>query len=260
MQLYARVAWFSFSSYLAYPFELGASLLRPFIGLGLQLVFWGIVVASAPGTLSYRSLVAYFLIATGITTLVLSDGYKFGSFLAKGIKLGTINTNLVRPVSVPHYVLAQCVGQLGVRWLVAAGFVLTGIIIQPPKDLLTAGLAVILLVEAACVSYGLNLLIGTIAFYSPEAGSIKNVFAHISNVFSGALVPLALFPDGLRTLALWLPFAAVAYAPTSALSQGKLSGSPVVSLISGGVWSIVLLVGSRWWWKRSLRHYDAIGL
>ena len=260
MQLYARVAWFSFSSFITYPFELLASLLKPFVGLGLQLVFWAIVVASAPGTISYRSLVAYFLIGTGITTLVLANDFKFGSFLARAIKFGTINSKLIKPVSVPQYVLAECLGQMGVRWLVAAGFVISGMLIQPPRDVVSLGIGLLLLVEAACVSYGLNLAIGTVAFYTTEASGIKNVVTHISGVFSGLIVPLALFPPLLRGIALWLPFAALTYAPASVLSHSSFATDPLMSLLRGGLWSVVLVVGARWWWQRSLRNYEAVGL
>ena len=260
MLLYLRIAWFNFSTVMAYPFELLASLLRPFIGIGFQLIFWSIVAASAPNSFEIRPLIAYFLIANGVTTLILANDFKFGSYLAKSIKYGTINSQLIRPVSVPRYALAEVYGRMGIRCLVGVAFIIAGLTMQPPYTFIGSLLFIVLLIEAACVSYGLNILIGTIAFYTPESGGVKNVFSHISSVFSGLIVPLALFPTTLKSIALWLPFAAIAYAPTSVLGHGRLVTNPIVSLVSGALWSIVLITLSGWWWKRSLRRYDAIGL
>ena len=260
MKLYGQVAWFNFGTYLAYPLELFASITKPSLELGLRLVFWGIVAASSPGTISTRQVIAYFLIATSLSNLFLLDSIRFGGWLARGIKSGDISSDLLKPTDILTYNLAVVFGRQGVTYLVSLGFFVIGMIVAPPSGLLSIALFITYIPIALGISYGINVLVGTVAFYFTEAGSIKNVVAHVSNIFSGALIPLVFFPGTLKTIAILLPFSAAIYGPVQALHSTQVTNQMWLQLISGAVWSVVLVVVSNKAWRNGMKHYDAIGI
>lgn len=260
MQLYARIAWFNFSTYLQYPLEFLSAAVNPIVDLVLKLVLWGVIAASAPGTINFRHIIAYFLVATAISNGLLFNGLRFGGYLAKRIKYGEISRTMIKPVNVLHSLLAELLGNNGVVYGLSMSFMVVGLIIEPPQSLFSLGLFVIYMVLGLAISYAINLLIGTIAFYTTEAGSFKNVGTHIIRVFGGLLIPLNYFPNGLRQLALLLPFGTPIYGPTNALQTTKFSQEGVMSLMASFVWSVVLIVAATYVWRRGIRKYEAIGL
>jgi ABC-2 type transport system permease protein len=258
MQLYSRVALFNFGTYLTYPFELFALSIRPVVDLGFRLLFWGIVAASAPGVVNLHSIIAYFLVATALSYIVF--GMKFGSWLAKGIKSGSMNADLVRPTNILPYNFAAMLGGMGVTYAVAAVFLTAGLILAPPASWLAVLLFLAYMPMAIAISYGLNVLIGTVAFYTTEAGGIKNVAAHITNVFSGAIIPLSLFPHTIKNVVLLLPFATEVYGPVQALRVTHMTAAIWGGLAVGLMWAVGLLALGSWAWHQGLKHYDAIGI
>jgi ABC-2 type transport system permease protein len=69
----------------------------------------------------------------------------------------------------------------------------------------------------------------------------------VMNVLSGALIPLALFPDWLRPAVLALPFQAVVHTPV-AIYLGDLTGEALLWALGGQRFWVVAL----WWLARLL--------
>jgi ABC-2 type transport system permease protein len=260
MLLYARVAWFNFATYLAYPLELLATFLKPFINLGFTLLFWSIIAASSHGAINFRQIISYLLIASAVSTALLLNNLRLGSSLAKAIKSGDISYALIRPVIVPFFYLAVRVGSLGMSYAVSAVLLIAGLIMQPPASALSFVLFLLFLPPAMAISYCLNMFVGIIAFYFTEADSIKNVIGHFINVFSGTIVPLTFFPGTLKTIVLLLPFATAVFGPAHALSNAAINTQTWLSLASGYAWAIVLLMITNKLWRKSLRQYEAVGM
>ncbi len=260
MRLYVRVAWFNFGTYWAYPFELAAAVLRPAVEFGLRALFWSAVALGAPGTVDFRTIMAYLLVASGVSSLTLMSYVRYGSWLGKSIKFGDINHELILPVNVLGYYLAAMIGSMGVSFGLAALFVVIGWWLVPPASWLGVGLFGLHLVLAIVIAFSINVLVGSIAFYTTEVAGFKNVVSHIANVFSGAIVPLSLFPGVLQVVALSLPFAAVVYGPVNALRLTAWTSAEAVSLVVAVGWAVTLLPLALWTWQRSMRRYEAVGL
>jgi ABC-2 type transport system permease protein len=260
MSLYGRIAWFNFATYLAYPIELAAAVVRPVFEFGFVILFWSIVAASSRQAIQINGLISYFLLATGMSDLLLLSGVKFGSFLAKEIKRGKLSNALIKPVNPLLYEFSQLLGNRGVSTVVAIIFVALGLIVQPPSSWLSVGLFLIYLPIAAIISISLNILVGTVAFYSTESSAIKNVASHMIQVFSGALVPLYLFPETLKTVVSILPFTTAVYGPVHALQTTTITTEVWMGLGSGLVWSVLLLWLALFIWRKGLKKYEAIGI
>lgn len=214
---------------------------------------------SAPGTVNFHHIVAYFLLVAGVGSVTLFEGMRFSQVLSRAVKSGELNNALIKPVKLLRYYLASLYGSRGIPTLFGMLFFVFGLIIEPPRSFLNVGLFFLMLVIAFCVSIGINILLGTIALYWTEASSIKNVVMHISTIFSGSLIPLNYFPPTLHAVAVVLPFGAVIFGPVQALSTVSIS-SLMPFIISGGVWAVILPIVATRFWQRSLRHYEAIGI
>jgi ABC-2 type transport system permease protein len=260
MSLYWRIAWFNFGTYLAYPFEIIAASLRPVLEFGFVILFWTIVAASSHTTISISHLLSYFLLAEGMAGIFAPDGLKIGSFLAKEIKRGRLSQVLIKPVNPLRFEFAQVLGNRGIPIVVSLLFFTAGIALQPPRNLTSLGLFVLYLPVAAGISVGLSTLMGSTAFYTTESSGVRNVVSHTVRVFSGQLVPLYLFPSGLRLIATSLPFSAMVYGPAHALQTTALTWQEGQALATGLIWSLILLVISLYVWRRGLKSYEAVGI
>jgi ABC-type uncharacterized transport system permease subunit len=100
----------------------------------------------------------------------------------------------------------------------------------------------------------LNLVVGLIGFWTIEVNGVT-LFSYLVNQFlAGALVPLPLFPDALRTVAGLLPFQATTYAPT-AIYLGRITGTGALSAIAVQVaWILLLAAAARLLWRSALRR------
>ena len=259
MMFYARLAFFNFSTYLAYPVEFLSASLRPVFDLGFRLLFWAVVARSAQETVNFHHIVAYFLLVAGVGSITLFEGMRFSQVLSRAVKSGELNNALIKPVKVLRYYLASLYGSRGIPTIFGILFFSFGIIIEPPRSLVNIALFTLMLAIAFSVSIGINILLGTIALYWTEASSIKNVVMHLSTVFSGSLIPLNYFPPTLHLLAVCLPFGAVIFGPVQALSVESIS-TLIPFMISGGIWAIILPIVATRFWQRSLRRYEAIGI
>ncbi len=179
------------------------------------------------------------------------------------IQSGDLIRELVVPLVHLWKDLCMCVGWLlaigcfsgGV--LLAVGFLFFGV--QPPSLTLLPALALSLLL-AVTISFGLSYLTGTLAFWTD--GSIWGISMAKMTLYSfagGALIPLALFPDWLRTLVSWLPFQAAVHIPTQ-IWLGQIQGAALWQALGLQLlWAVLLLAAANWFYNDSLRKVTIPG-
>ncbi len=96
-------------------------------------------------------------------------------------------------------------------------------------------------------------IIGCTAFYSTEIWGMSVVRYGVAVFFSGAIIPLTIMPDWLRTIATILPFSQAVFLPVSILS----GITPVSDMPRIWLMQLVLLVGlvsiSRFIFGRAVR-------
>ncbi len=109
---------------------------------------------------------------------------------------------------------------------------------------------------AFIINFSFMFLTGIYAFWSH--GSIwgmKKLLDLVSLTFSGWLIPLYLFPDWLKSIALLLPFQAMYNVPAS-IFIGKFSGAEMLFAIAQQIaWVIIIMLVVRVAWNRAKRKY-----
>lgn len=258
--LYFDILRFSFMRFLAYPWEIVATVLRTLVELVFLIYFWSLFTKSAPNSFGVVGFASYFLIASGINELVMAQWGKFAGGLGEAISTGRINNYLLKPLSILPTIYTTAVGRNGVNKLLAIVTIFVGILIQPPQNILSIFLFVVFFINAVLIAYAYNIIEGTIFFHSSDARGIRNAVNHIIGIFSGLLIPISLFPQPFRGWLELTPFPWMVYGPVNALKTSVFTQQVVMDITIVLFWSITLNLIAHLFWAWSIKKYEAIGI
>ncbi len=175
------------------------------------------------------------------------------------LRSGDLLYRLTRPLGYPWAKLAEAVGDLlvrmGVLALAGVGFAyaFAGTM---PLDAAALAWVVPLGVLAGVVASTFGLAIGLVSFWIHDCRPIYWIWQKGLFLLGGLLVPLELYPDWLRAIAVWSPFAAILHGCGS-LALGH--GEPVWAALRLCAWLVIALAIVALMFRRGLRTLDAGG-
>lgn len=145
---------------------------------------------------------------------VFSMGFEMNT--AQRIIQGDIILDLLKPLPYRSMLFFH---MLGTAWMeLTVSTVLSGSIylavngirsVSPVRSILFF----LSLFLGACMKFQIQYLFSLLCFYTDNAYGVTKAREVLTNFFSGALVPLGMFPDILRELAEWMPFQGILYTP-----------------------------------------------
>jgi ABC-2 type transport system permease protein len=181
------------------------------------------------------------------------------------IRQGLLSTQLIRPFNYWGFLFADSLAWKAVRLmftvpaligcLVWLGPVIGGLTVPPerlPAIVVSVGLAYV-------VCFFLKLSLGFIGFWTNDIIGVTTLYEVIANVLGGVLIPIALLPDWLQTIARLLPIQAIYSVPLGIL-LGKGDGATAwfgILLQLGWIaalWGLALVL-----WRAGLRQYESVG-
>lgn len=219
---------------------------------------WKAIYASA-GTdvvngMRFEDTLIYLVLATALYNFM--EMYAVWE-MSHSIQTGKIVLDLLKPVPYRRYLFWTFSGSFVVNFF--ATFLPTFVAVcLVTKGRIVFGmnipLFVISVVMAMVINYCIDFFIGTICFYTESTWGINIMKQVIVLLLSGATIPLAFFPETLRTIVSCLPFQAIYNTPLMVLLNGNLSIE--TALRSMGiqlVWCGVLLLIDDIFWRISIR-------
>ncbi|MFN3513898.1 MAG: ABC transporter permease [Phenylobacterium sp.] len=156
--------------------------------------------------------------------------------IGQSVRTGAVAYDRLRPVDTYAYWYARSAGWMTARAAPRAAlmFAAAGIALPllgladwawlPPPSLEAAALFTLSMVLVVLLSSALIMLINLTAAASLDARGANAVMMPVVTVFSGSLLPLALYPDWMHTFLLAQPFAGLVDIPFRIYS-GNLAGS-----------------------------------
>ena len=81
----------------------------------------------------------------------------------------------------------------------------------------------------------------------------------LTNLFSGLVIPLALFPGWAQAPLLWQPFAGLADIPFRIYSGALAGGMAAQGIAAQAIWIVLLVLLGRWWLDRVMARIDMQG-
>ena len=213
-----------------------------------------------PGPLSLQAMLAYLVTAfvTG-EALTLAVDWR----VLQRVRMGLIATDVIRPLGFVTFQMAQAVGDLLVNlvfalpiFAVGLWFVGAGLLPPTPSSVAFGLLSGAL---AFFVSFGMTFLIVQAIFVLHSGYGVVTAKVALFQVFSGLSAPLVMFPEGIRNVAVWLPFRHIIETPVS-IWLGQVESARIPGLLLGqAAWGVALITAGTLIFGSVLKRHQVQG-
>ncbi len=223
--------------------------------------FWNAVYANRTeiADMPLQMMLTYMVIAMFLAQYASGAGNE----LAQNIRNGNIAIELMRPYHLINRLVAMDIGYTlssSIRnslpmFLIALLFI--GINLPPTIEatflfLLSALIGILLGLQ-------IDLMIGVIAFWTVNTWGLRVFKESLLQFFSGALIPITLFPGWFQTLSQYLPFQSMVFVPVS-IYTGSISGTDAyISVAVQLVWLMASIIIVRLFWMFAVRKVTILG-
>ena len=194
------------------------------------------------GGYSLPDVLAFTFITQGMAALIGLWGWWQ---IAESVQSGEIASDLSRPYDYQLAWLAQDYGRALFQFLARSvpPVIIGGLVFQialPTDPLVWLG-AIPSLILAVAVSFGWRFTLNLTTFWWIDHRGVNGIALLIAVLFSGFMLPLRMWPDGIREVVSLLPFAAMVSIPIDAM-LGKLQGPELLAALAlQAFWAIVML-------------------
>jgi viologen exporter family transport system permease protein len=258
---YLALASAAMQQRLAYRNAFLLSVLSQLLGCFALIYLWRAVYAGRASLngFSWPELKTYLLL-TFLTNSIA--GWMSEMTLVSRIIDGTIAIDLLKPFD---FQLARLVETLGMAALeavmmllvlVLVAFAVGGILLPP--DLSTFALACLSFCLGILIKFGVQYITCLLAFWSNYGWGIVQARVALTQLFSGALVPLPFMPDWLRGVAEAMPFQGIVYLP-STIYLGRAGDGAFRALGAQAAWALGLFVTGRLAFGQAMRKVTIHG-
>jgi ABC-2 type transport system permease protein len=212
------------------------------------------------GGFNWEQMKAYLVISLVSNTIM---SYYSESRIANIIIDGNVVMDLLKPIDFQKARFAEAAGISVFEGIVSA--ILTGLVmwisagIATPKTILMWSLFVISFLLAQGLKFCVIYLFSLLCFWTTNSLGIAWGRAAITNLFSGALVPLAFFPSVLQKICTYLPFQGILHTP-ALIYLGKMGGtSALLAILVQMLWIVLLWVAGKWLWSAAVKQVTVYG-
>lgn len=225
---------------------------------------WKAIFASS-GTdvvngMTFSDTLIYLVLATALFNFM--EMYTVWE-IGRNIQSGKIVLDLLKPMEYRRYLFWSYSGTFVTQFFFT--FLPTFIVVAiVTHGAITFGFNLVFfaisVIMAVAINYSIDFLVGTICLYTESIWGINIMKQVIVLLLSGATIPIAFFPEPLKTIVYYLPFQSIYNAPLTLLLDGN--SKPDTALITLGtqlIWCVVMLALSKLFWKISLRQITVNG-
>lgn len=210
---------------------IGVALLTMFLSFYLWRAVYGAERELAG--MSLAQMMSY-LVVSALVQGALAGGVI--GYVGQGFLTGTIGVDLLRPLSFPGLCLARSAGSAAVYFLTRGlpvflvGAVVVGLRLPGPAEA-AAFLAALAL--AFVLYFLLEFILAQLTLFTEAFSAVSQIWELLVVFCTGALLPLAFFPDWARQVLFAMPFHGIFYTPINLFLGGELEAGPVVRALAG---------------------------
>lgn len=185
--------------------------------------------------------------------------------MSREIQSGAIVLRLLKPMNFRRYYFWSLVGENIMSFFLT--FLPTFVIVNfLTHGSISLGLNLFFfaasVVMALYINFSIDMIVATICLYTESTWGINMVKECIVLLLSGASIPLAFFPEKLRTIVQYLPFRCIYDTPLSILLQKP--GYTIQSGLSHMLllqlaWCLILYLAGSVFWSVSLKKITVNG-
>ncbi len=225
---------------------------------------WKAIYASA-GTdvvngMTFTDTLIYLVLATALFGFM--EMYTVWE-IGRNIQSGKIVLDLLKPIEYRRYLFWSYSGSFVTQFFFTflPTFIIVGIVTHGAISLgINLLFFVISVIMAVSINYSIDFFVGTICLFTESIWGINIMKQVIVLLLSGATIPIAFFPETLKTIVYYLPFQWIYNAPLTLLLDENPKNETVLTILSTQlIWCIVMMILSKLFWKVSLRRITVNG-
>jgi ABC-2 type transport system permease protein len=260
MQVYFEIIKFNFLRYLTYPVEMVSIIIRRLIEILFIALFWNMVSKSSGNNIALQNLLAYFLMSTALSNLIMANNLLIGREIEILNKRGSLSSYFIKPLSFIPFIYSNVLGQNIITMIVSICTLVIGIALSLPLSFNSLLLLPAALFISILISLSFNLLLGGLAMRFTEVGGIKNSMNHIMRIIGGVIIPINLFPPLLKNIVLLTPFPHMIFGPINVIQSDTIGHEELTNIIIGVIWVAILFPAVFYFWNKTLRSYESVGI
>jgi ABC-2 type transport system permease protein len=196
------------------------------------------------GGYTLEDALAFTFITQGIAALMAL----WGPWpIAESVQTGEVAVDLSRPYDFQFAWLAQDYGRAAFQFVARSippcivGMLAFGVSLPTDPVAWLAAIPAVLL--AIAVSFGWRFCLNLLTFWIVDHRGIAGISMLMTTFLSGFLVPVAMWPDGIREVIWLLPFASMVAIPID-IFLGKLQGPDLLAALALQVFWVVAMLGA----------------
>lgn len=261
-QLIQRIFSSELSNMLAFPIPFWLWRTRQIIQMITSVSIWSAIFSGTSQAFGYEraEMLVYIILSNFISFIVISSR---SIDLASVVHSGDLSSHLLRPVPVLQvYFVRDLIDKamnLFFSFFEVSIIAFLYSVTIPALSLINIALFIPIVLCSLVMFFFINVLFGTIGFWSPDIWAPRFLFFTFLFFTAGYLFPPDVFPPAVFNAIMYTPFPYLLYFPTQVL-QGLLAWSEIVR---GGVillgWTAILGTSSLLIWRHQLKYYGAEG-
>ncbi|MGH2486271.1 MAG: ABC transporter permease [Ktedonobacterales bacterium] len=230
----------------------------------VMLALWTTVAREAPdgsvGRYGQAQFTAYFLSTFIVRQLTGSWVFYEMNF---EVRQGTLAMRLLRPVHPLLAYTAENLAAIPMRALVSLPVAVAALCLfassSMTRDPVLWGLWIASVAGAWALTLLVNFAVGCSAFFMESSLKLMDLWLVLFFVLSGYIIPVDLFPPGLRIAIDWLPFRYQLGVPVELMTGACDHGLAMTLLARQWAWVAAASMASAWMWRQGLRRFAAYG-
>lgn len=261
MKKYLTVFTTTLQEYFAYRLNMLMWRIRQIFVFLLPYFIWRSVLGHGGSLYGYdfSALITYLFGTTILRSLVMGSRTVDLGWM---INSGYLTIPLLRPLNIfAFFMTRDAADKLFNLSFIFLEIPLLYFIFRPSvfvqTDPLILLLTVLSVVLAIVIYFFINIIFGSIGFWSRDVWAPRFLLLVIMEFTTGALFPLDMLPDIWQSIIFATPFPYLIYVPLKIYLQRDSLG--YLHLFVQFVWVMILYITTRIIWERGLKRYEAEG-
>lgn len=208
---------------------------------------------------SLPQMVTYYILAISFSSIA-----KWGvnQDMAHSIRNGKINKELLNPITYFEYYFGMDLGEISFATLIGlATFILCSLFwkLVLPVSLLNFVLCVLIILLGIPITFFIQMIVGTIGFYTNSIWGMQVLRRAIIEIFSGVIAPISLFPIWFQNLSNILPFKDLIYTPIN-IWLGQISYNEILFIVVKQIiWALILYAIAKLFFNHAVKNITING-
>ena len=211
------------------------------------------------GGYTLSQMITYYIL---VFTLIAFATWGINEDMAHSIRNGKINKELLNPLTYFKYYFGMNLGELAFALVVGiATFIICNIFwsVSFPVSIIHFILFIIVILLGIPITFFLQMIAGTVGFYSNSIWGMQILRQAIISIFSGIIAPITLFPGWFQTLANILPFKELIYTPIN-IWLGEIAIVEIWPIIIKQIiWGIILYIVAKIFFNHAIKKVTING-